>query len=141
MEDKKFLEKKRLEAEVKKLERDVDAAIVEGYSDKIALRKLGFQSKIFLSAERTVEDLVEDVSRGAERVVVLTDFDNHGKEQHRKISQALNKELDVMHSLRKDFGAQLTSTGRMTIEAVLPLFEDKDQKFVEAQLSGLYFDG
>ncbi|WEL23453.1 toprim domain-containing protein [Candidatus Nanohalovita haloferacivicina] len=140
MEDEKFLEKKRLEAEVAKLERDVDAAIVEGLSDKIALRKLGFRSKIFLSAERTVEDLVEDVARGAERVVVLTDFDEHGKEQHKKISRALNEEIDVMHSARKDFGTQLTSTGRRTVEAVLPLFEDKERKFVEAQLSGLYMD-
>ncbi|QKQ98258.1 toprim domain-containing protein [Candidatus Nanohaloarchaea archaeon] len=141
METEKFREKNLLEAEVEKLERDVDAAIVEGFSDKIALQKLGFQSKIFLSAERTIEDLVEDVARGAERVVVLTDFDEHGKEQNKKISRELDKEIDVINTLRKDFGAQLTSTGRRTIEDTLPLFEDPDEKFVEAQLSGLYFEG
>ena len=128
-----------MEAEVGKIDRDVDAAVVEGYSDKKALRKLGFESKIFLSAERTVEDLAEDVIRGADRVAVLTDFDEHGKEQNRKISQALNKEIDVIRSARKDFGAQLTSTDRRAVEDVRPLFDDPDDKFVEAQLSGLYF--
>ncbi|MFB6193290.1 MAG: hypothetical protein ABEK00_03485 [Candidatus Nanohaloarchaea archaeon] len=140
METDKFKERKRLEAEVEKLDRDVDAAIVEGLSDKIALRRLGFKSKIFLSAERTVEDLVEDVSRGADRAVILTDFDEPGKQQHREISQALNQEIDVLHDSRKEFGALLTSSGRRTIEAVHPLLEDRDRKFVEAQLSALHLD-
>lgn len=140
METENFRERKRLEAEVEKIDRDVDAAVVEGYSDKKALRKLGFESKIFLSAERTVEDLTEDVIRGADRVAVLTDFDEHGKEQNREISQALNKEIDVIRSARKDFGAQLTSTDRRAVEDVRPLFDDPDEKFVEAQLSGLYFE-
>lgn len=139
MKTENFMERKHLEAEVGKIDRDVDAAVVEGYSDKKALRKLGFESKIFLSAERTVEDLAEDVIRGADRVAVLTDFDEHGKEQNRKISQALNKEIDVIRSARKDFGAQLTSTDRRAVEDVRPLFDDPDDKFVEAQLSGLYF--
>lgn len=140
METENFRERKRLEAEVEKIDRDVDAAVVEGYSDKKALRKLGFESKIFLSAERTVQDLTEDVIRGADRVAVLTDFDEHGKEQNREISQALNKEIDVIRSARKDFGAQLTSTDRRAVEDVRPLFDDPDEKFVEAQLSGLYFE-
>ena len=139
MKAEKFKERNQLEAEVEKIDRDVDAAIVEGYADKKALRKLGFESKIFLSAERTIEDLAEDVIRGADRVAVLTDFDEHGKEQNRKISQALNKEIDVIRSARKDFGAQLTSTDRRAVEDVRPLFDDPDEKFIEAQLSGLYF--
>ena len=139
MKTENFRERKQLEAEVERIDRDVDAAVVEGYADKKALRKLGFESKIFLSAERTVEDLAEDVIRGADRVAVLTDFDEHGKEQNRKISQALNKEIDVIRSARKDFGAQLTSTDRRAVEDVRPLFDDPDDKFVEAQLSGLYF--
>ena len=140
MKTENFREKKQLQAEVEKIDRDVDAAIVEGWSDKKALRKLGFESKIFLSAERTIEDLAEDVIRGADRVAVLTDFDEHGKEQSKKISQALNKDIDVLRTARKDFGAQLTSTDRRAVEDVRPLFNDPDEKFVEAQLSGLYFE-
>lgn len=139
MKTENFKERNRLEAEVERIDRDVDAAIVEGYADKKALRKLGFESKIFLSAERTVEDLAEDVIRGADRVAVLTDFDEHGKEQNKKISQALKEEIDVLRTARKDFGAQLTSTDRRAVEDVRPLFDDLEEKFVEAQLSGLYF--
>lgn len=139
MEKEKFIERKRLEAEARKLEKNVDAVIVEGISDKIMLQKLGFESKIFMSAEKTVEDLREDVGRGATRVVVLTDFDNHGKEENKKIAKALESEVDVIKSLREDFGAQLTSTGRRTIEDIRPLFVDKEEKFVEARLDRLFF--
>ncbi|MFB6182673.1 MAG: toprim domain-containing protein [Candidatus Nanohaloarchaea archaeon] len=140
MRDEKFREKKELEDIVNRLDNDLDAIIVEGFSDKIAMKKLGFNGKIFTSAERTLEDLVEDVSRGAKKVAVLTDFDEHGKKQNKKISRKLEKKIDVIRSWRRDFGSQLTSTGRRSIEEVNPLFQDKDKKFVEAALDGLYFE-
>lgn len=141
METAKFRERQRLEEIIARVDRDVEAVIVEGFSDKRALRKLGFSGKVFLSAERTLEDLVEDVSRGASKAAVLTDFDDHGKQQNREIARALEKEIDVIRSLRAEFGAQLTSTGRRAIEDVEPLFQDRDQKFVEAALDGLFFQG
>lgn len=139
MRTEEFVEKKRLENLVKDMNRDLDSIIVEGYSDRIVMEKLGFEGKIFLSAERSVEDLAEDVSRGAERVAVLTDFDSHGKDQNREISKALEEEVDVFRSIRKDFGAQLTSQDRRAVEDIGPLFVDKEQKFVEAALDRLYF--
>ncbi len=139
MDRTRFEEKKKLEKEVEKLDRDVDSVVVEGFSDKTVMQKLGFSGKIFLSAERTVEDLVEDVSRGAEKVAVLTDFDSHGKEQNRHISAELEKKVDVIRTSRKDFGAQLTSTGRRCIEDIQPLFRSKQQKFVDAALDRLFF--
>ena len=140
MEREKFVEKNKLEKIVSKIDRDVDSIIVEGYSDRIAMEKLGFSGKIFLSAEKSVEGLVEDVSRGADRVAVLTDFDNHGKEEARKISRELDKEIDVLNSAREEFGKQLTSKGRMAVEDVAPLFLDREQKFIEAALDDLYFN-
>lgn len=141
MEKEEFEERKKLEKEVGKLDRDVDSIIVEGSSDKNIMQKLGFTGKIFLSAERKIEDLVEDVSRGSEKVAVLTDFDNHGKEQNRKISHELEKEIDVIRTSRQEFGAQLTSTGRQCIEDVRPLLRSKHQKFIDAALDRLYFIG
>jgi 5S rRNA maturation endonuclease (ribonuclease M5) len=135
-----YIERNRLEEVVSRIDRDVDAVIVEGYSDRIALEKLGFSGKIFLSAEKSVEGLVEDVARGSNRVAVLTDFDTHGKAQARMISRELDKEIDVLNSARKEFGKQLTSRGRMAVEDVAPLFVDKDQKFVDAALDGLFFN-
>ena len=140
MEREKFVEKNKLEKIVSRIDRDVDSIIVEGYSDRIAMEKLGFSGKIFLSAEKSVEGLTEDVSRGADRVAVLTDFDNHGKQEARKISRKLDKEIDVLNSAREEFGRQLTSKGRMAVEDVAPLFVDREQKFIEAALDDLYFN-
>lgn len=139
MRKEDYMEKKELEEVVSVIDRDVDSIIVEGYSDRIVMEKLGFSGKIFLSAEKSLEGLVEDVSRGANKVAVLTDFDSHGKEQAKEISEALQEEIDVIRSLRKDFGKQLTSTDRRAVEDVAPLFVDKDQKFVEAALDGIFF--
>lgn len=140
MEREKFIEKNKLEKIIFRIDRDVDSIVVEGYSDRIAMEKLGFSGKIFLSAEKSLEGLKEDVSRGADRVAVLTDFDNHGEDEAKKISRELDKEIDVLNSAREEFGRQLTSNGRMAIEDVAPLFVDKEQKFVEAALDGIYFN-
>lgn len=139
MNREEYIERNRLEEIVSRIERDVDAVIVEGYSDRIVLEKLGFSGNIYLSAEKSVEGLVEDVSRGSNRVAVLTDFDEHGKDQAKVISRELDKEIDVLNSAREEFGKQLTSKGRMAVEDVAPLFVDKEQKFVEAALDDLFF--
>lgn len=134
-----YVLKKRLEEEVRKMNRDLDAVIVEGFEDKLMIRKLGFQGRIYLSAEKTVEDLVEDVSRGSERVAILTDFDEHGKEANKELRKALEEEVDILNSIRRDFGKILTESGRRDIEDIRTLFTSKEKKFVEAALDGLYF--
>ena len=135
-----YIEKNRLEQVMDKISRDVDSVIVEGWSDKKIIQKLGFQGKIFMSAERTHKDLCEDVARVSERTAVLTDFDQHGKQEAREISRRLQEEIDVIRSARKEFGAQLTSTDRRAVEDIRPLFNDPDQKFIEAGLDQLYFE-
>jgi 5S rRNA maturation endonuclease (ribonuclease M5) len=139
MDKQDFRERKRLESIVERLDRDLDAVIVEGYSDRLIIEKLGFTGKIFESAERSIEDLVEDVERGANTVGILTDFDSHGKEENRKIRHALQDKVDVINTARDEFGSQLTSTGRMAVEDVRPLFVSKQQKFVDATLDEIYF--
>lgn len=134
-----FRQLKMLEKTVEKIDRDVDSIIVEGYSDKKALQKLGFTGRIFLSAERAVDDLVEDVERPNETVAILTDFDTHGKEQNKKLSHELQKRMNVDFAARREFGKVLTSQGRHDVEDVRPLFSSWQDKFVEAALDGLYF--
>ncbi|PSH01711.1 MAG: hypothetical protein BRC27_01240 [Nanohaloarchaea archaeon SW_10_44_10] len=138
METEKYRQRQKLIKVTGRLDRDLDALIVEGFCDKQVMRKLGFEGKIFLSAERKTELLVEDVERGAEKVAVLTDFDSHGKEQNRKIRQQLQDKVDVLNSAREEFGVQLTSTGRRTIEDIEPLLHSKEEKFVDAALDQLY---
>lgn len=138
MDPEDYRERQKLVKVTEKLDRDLDALIVEGFCDKKVMQKLGFEGKIFLSAERKLEFLAEDVERGADRVAVLTDFDSHGKEENRKIRQILQDRVDVFNSARDEFGAQLTSTGRRTIEDIEPLFHSKEEKFVDAALDQLY---
>jgi len=138
MKTEEFKELKHLEQIVQKMDKNLDSVIVEGHDDRDSIQKLGFTGKIFMSAEKTVEDLAEDVARGSNRTAVLTDFDSHGKQQNQKIRQAIQGEVKNSVSSRKEFGKQLTSKGRHAVEDVKPLFEDKEQKFVDAYLSRLY---
>ncbi|MFB6208696.1 MAG: hypothetical protein ABEJ56_00995 [Candidatus Nanohaloarchaea archaeon] len=137
--EERYRERKKLESIVDRLDRDLDAIIVEGIGDKKVMKMLGFTGKVFLSAERKLEMLAEDVERGAERVGVMTDFDEHGKQQSKKISQVLQDRVDVISSSRREFGRQLTSNGRRTIEEIKPLFRSKRQKFVDAAMDTLFF--
>ena len=138
MEQEKFKELKQLEKVVEKLDRDLDSVIVEGYDDREVIKQLGFTGKVFLSAEKTVEDLVEDVARGSNRTAILTDFDSHGKKENKKIRKALEEKVNNSISSRNLIGKQLTKNGRMTIESARPLLNDKEQKFIDAKLSRLY---
>jgi hypothetical protein len=138
MRDEKFIELKKLEQIVEKLNRDLDSIIVEGFDDRDVMRDLGFNGKIFLSAETSTEDLVENVERGSDRTAVLTDFDSHGKKQNEEIRHALQGRVKNSISARKEFGLQLTSNDRHAVEDARPLLEDKDQKFVDAALSRLF---
>lgn len=132
-------EKKRLEKITETIDRDVEAVIVEGFSDRRILRKLGFKGRIFESAEKSIEDLREDVARSVDSVAVLTDFDAHGKKQAKLITQALEKEIDVLRSLRRDFGSQMAENDRRAVEDIGPLFESKEKKFIDAALDRLFF--
>lgn len=140
MNKEDYIEKNRLSNIVEKISRDVDSVIVEGWADKKIMQKLGFKGKIFMSAERTHGDLCEDVARVSDKAAVLTDFDSHGKEEAREISRKLQEEIDVIRSHRKEFGAQLTSKDRRAVEDIQPLFDDKEKKFIDAELDQLYFD-
>lgn len=138
MLEERFKELKNLERVVETFNRDLDAIIVEGFSDKRVMEKLGFQGKIFQSAERATEDLAEDVGRGANRVAVLTDYDAHGRKEAKKITHALQTETDVIKSARKKFGEVLTYNDRHAVEDVAPLFNSKEEKFVDAALDRLF---
>ena len=137
-EDEEFRSLKKLENIAGTIDRDVDAAIVEGSRDRKAIKQLGFDGRVFISAERAVEDLAEDVIRGSDTVAVLTDFDTHGREQNKLISQSLQEDINVDFTARKKFGKELTSQGRYAIEDVLPLFSSWRDKFTEATLDRLF---
>lgn len=133
-----YLERKELEKIVRKIDRDCDALVVEGPSDRIVMQKLGFKGRIYLSAEKKTEDLVEDISRISKKAAILTDFDKHGKKQSKEITHQLNKEIDVIKSYRKEFGKKITENDRRAVEDIMPLLSYKEEKFTDAALSRLF---
>lgn len=138
MDKESFREREKLVRITRELDRDLEAVVVEGYSDKKVLEQLGFTGKIFLSAERENELLAEDIERGADTVGILTDFDSHGKKQSRELLKLLEDKVDVLKSSRKKFGKQLTSEGRRAVEDARPLLHSKQKKFVDAALDDLF---
>lgn len=140
VETENFKEKKRFESLIEDFNRNSVAIIVEGYRDKMVLENLGFEGKVFLSAERKNEDLCEDVARGSEKVVILTDFDSHGRDQNRKIRKLLEGKTDVINSFRKEMKVKMARNDRYAIEDIRPVLEDKKKKFVEEKLDEISYE-
>jgi len=136
--DTDYIYREKLRALVTKMDTDVDAIIVEGESDKRVLRQLGMETRIFTCGGRNPELFCEDVSRVSRKVVILTDFDTHGKELNREFCQLLEGETDVLNSYRRDFGKLLTSEDRHCVEDIRPLFHSDYDKYVDANLDRLF---
>jgi 5S rRNA maturation endonuclease (ribonuclease M5) len=90
--------------------------IVEGRRDKLSLRRLGVEGRIFClkSAGIRFFDFVENVKSWRE-AIILTDFDREGKE----LSSQLVRELSRIRVRADDsFWRQLRSLGRSEIKSV-----------------------
>lgn len=73
--------------------KDLEAVIlVEGKRDREALSKLGIKRVMDISG-KSVEDVVEDVSKNYDEVLILTDFDEEG----RIIEKILKREFEIRH--------------------------------------------
>lgn len=130
--------RERLKRLLKAIDRDTDVILVEGTSDTAVLRKMGCSSDIEEIADRQVDVVAAEISELYETVVVLTDFDTHGKKQAANVSRLLDKECDVFYSYRKRFGRLLTERGRRCIEDIRPLLGTHDRQFREATLDRLF---
>ncbi|MDY6768624.1 MAG: hypothetical protein SVW02_00775, partial [Candidatus Nanohaloarchaea archaeon] len=76
---------------VEEMDRDVDAAIVEGSNDQEALEKAGFTGAIYTCSENTngVVSLARTVSRENTAVSILTDYDSEGSDLCGKLRDAI----------------------------------------------------
>jgi 5S rRNA maturation endonuclease (ribonuclease M5) len=138
MRTEKFRERKELEGIVSRIDRDVDAVVVEGFSDRKVLRGLGMESRMFECAERAVEDLTEDLERAVDRVAILTDFDSHGEEENQELVHELQGRVDVIQSARRSLESAFREEGRMAIEDAAPLLKSKEKKFEDALADRLF---
>ncbi|MDY6771078.1 MAG: hypothetical protein SV186_03920 [Candidatus Nanohaloarchaea archaeon] len=136
--DEEYEYRERVRRFVQRMDDNVDAIIVEGESDKRVLRRLGAESRIFTSGGRSPEPFAETVARVTDRLVILTDFDEHGKELNKEFQHLLREDVTIFHAYRRDFGKLLTSSGRHCVEDLRPLFDSRFEKFVDAKLDRLF---
>jgi len=74
--------------------------IVEGRNDVNALHKLGLEGDIILaSSGKSLLDVLSEVEeRGKQEVILLMDFDRHGKEWTNRLTQSL-EEMRIVPTL------------------------------------------
>lgn len=90
MEDAERLERiERILAEIQELLDDGAVIIVEGMKDRFALNELGISGQIILASHPPLLRLADDLSRKADTVIILTDWDPKGNEMANKIFKYL----------------------------------------------------
>ena len=114
-----FLELKNL---VERMNEEVSCVLVEGRKDKEALKKIGYKGRVvYVNKFREVEG----------KIVILTDFDEEGKEAARRIIKTVGeKNIDTF--FRNKFRKILKSIGRNDIQAISNLCK-KYEEFLHEQ--------
>jgi len=103
-----FLELKNL---VDKMNTEISCVVVEGKKDKEALVRIGYKGRI-IYADR--------FKKAEERVVILTDFDEEGKETTKRIMRNVG-EKNIDKFFRNEFRKILKSIGRDDIQSIINL--------------------
>lgn len=75
---------------IEKLKQEQPYIIVEGPKDKTALNKLGLTNIIILRGKPLFQ-VVEDISKITDKVLILTDLDKKGRELYARLRQDLQK--------------------------------------------------
>jgi 5S rRNA maturation endonuclease (ribonuclease M5) len=103
------------------LEYLVDIVVVEGPRDVEALRNLGFKGKVTICSKVGVSDadLAESLADGASKVIILTDFDEEGRELNKRLSRLFERRgVKIERSLRREAGRLMAYVGVYAIEAL-----------------------
>jgi len=136
--DEEYVYREEMIELLQQADQDADAVIVEGVADKEVLERCGVESRVFTCGGKEPEAFAETVGRGHERVVILTDFDAHGKELNERFRHLLREDVHILSAHRRDIGAHLTETGRHCIEDLGPLFSSRFEKFIDVKLDRLF---
>ncbi len=101
------------------LEYMVSIIIVEGLRDVEALRILGFKGRIDVCSHQSVSEteLSEILSKDNKSVLILTDYDEEGKNISRNLTRLLeHRGVKVEVGLRRQFGRIMAAIGVYAIE-------------------------
>ena len=84
-------EKKEILNFISKLKASNKLIIVEGPKDKKALNSIGVNNYIVVLSKKAIFEVIEDVAKITDFVIILTDFDKKGKELYGKLNSGLQK--------------------------------------------------
>ena len=103
------------------LEYLADVVVVEGPRDVDALRNLDFEGRVTICSKVGVSDsdLAESLADRDSKVVILTDFDEEGRELNRRLSRLFERRgIKVERELRREAGRLMAYVGVYAIEAL-----------------------
>lgn len=99
----------------------VDIVVVEGPRDVNALMNLNFEGRVMICSKvgASDADLAEIVVEESSKVLILTDFDEEGRELNKRLSRLFERRgLKVERGLRREAGRLMANIGVYTIEAL-----------------------
>jgi len=83
--------KEEIKELISELSKSNKLIIVEGPKDKKALNKLGINNYIVVLTKKPLFEIIENISKITDEVIILTDFDKKGKELYGKLNSGLQK--------------------------------------------------
>ena len=102
--------------------------IVEGKTDKLMLKKIGINHKIIIFYEKDFWKKVHLESRLKKKMIILTDFDEEGKNLNKKIIRyVLDFNIKVLDKERTDFRIVTKGFGNEIYEIVKRILELKEK--------------
>ena len=108
-----------LESIVQEMDETVDAIVVEGLRDKVALEELGITKEIVLCSSRPDAAFVDDLSARYRTVAILTDYDRAGKHFNKRLTTRLEHTgVKVERRYRDEVGRIMGFRGMRCIESV-----------------------
>jgi 5S rRNA maturation endonuclease (ribonuclease M5) len=132
--DKRYAEAlEKIQSILSDLNTTIDLIIVEGIRDVKAIRELGYLGRIDIISHSKVSfpDLATNISESANKVLVLTDFDESGMKQADRLTSLLEGiGVKVEKEKRRMLGKLFGTTGTKTIESlddILHSFEAKSK--------------
>ncbi|MGB9622678.1 MAG: toprim domain-containing protein [Candidatus Bathyarchaeia archaeon] len=101
------------------IDSSVDAVIVEGARDQEALRILGFEGAIEMHSMKgfSEEELVEEIGSKYKSVLLLTDFDEEGRQLNKRLTRSFERRgVKVDLGLRRVIGRLMATLGVYSVE-------------------------
>lgn len=104
-----------------------EVVVVEGSRDVEALRALGFEGEIevYSRCGEVEADLVEFFAERGSTILILTDFDEEGRQLNRRLSRHLEmRGVRVDRRMRREIGRLMILLGIHAIEALDDIAEE-----------------